>query len=124
MNILIDDKYMTVSLDEKVISLTWKQETVDFTDESFKVEALKFEKVLRFQKPITVLVDMRDFRYQLSDEIIAWRKINIISTYNELNIKKFAFISEKPAVNQDGPENTFVTKTFTSKKEAIDWLTS
>ena len=123
MNTLVDDKYMTVSEDNGVLSLVWKKETTNFTDEDFKKEANKFIKVVQNQKSKNILVDMRSFRYSLSEGVVTWRKANVISVYNKLGVKKFAFISKKPAVKQDAPENTFVTKTFTSEKEGIKWLT-
>ena len=122
MNTLFEDKYMKVAEDKDILSLIWKDETKNLSDEIFKVEALKFEETLRSNLRSNILVDMRDFNYQLSPELIAWRKENIISTYNELKVKKFAFITEKPAVNQDDPSNTFITRAFVSVDESVRWL--
>lgn len=122
MKTLFEDKYMKIAGDKDILSLIWKDETKSLSDEIFKEEALKFEETLRSDFRSNILVDMRDFNYQLSPELIAWRKDNIISTYNELKVKKFAFITEKPAVNQDDPNNTFTTRTFESVADSIRWL--
>ncbi len=67
---------------------------------------------------------MRKFSYNLTEELISWRNENIISIYNKIKVEKFTFISDKPTVNQDNPNNTFTTKTFLSEQEAKDWLNS
>lgn len=122
--IKVDDKYMTVEFRDGVLFLIWKEETKDFTDDDFKTEASKFIDVVEELDSKKILVDMRKFGYQLSEDLINWRKKNIISIYNEIGVEKFAFISEKPAVKQDSPENTFVTMTFVSSDEAVEWLKS
>jgi hypothetical protein len=65
---------------------------------------------------------MRDFQYNLSQELLDWRVENIITAYNEIGVKKFAFISDKEMVNQDDPKNTFVTKYFKTVEASREWL--
>lgn len=124
MEQFIDDQYMLVSKDNDILTLCWKENTANFTDTDFKEEALKFIDVVQKQYSLKIIVDMRKFSYNLSDGLISWRNENIISIYNKIKVEKFAFISDKPTVNQDNPDNTFVTKSFSSEHEAIDWLNS
>jgi len=124
MEELINDQYMSVFEKNKILNLSWKENTSNFTDEDFKEEALKFISVVKKQNGKKIIVDMRKFSYNLSDDLIAWRNKNIISVYNEIKVEKFAFISDKPTINQDNPNNTFVTKSFTSEQEADDWINS
>ena len=60
----------------------------------------------------------------MSHEIVAWRNLNVITAYNEIGVEKFAFISQKPTVKQDDPNNTFATKYFLTSEEAEHWLHS
>lgn len=122
MEIKIDDKFMSCFVKENFLFLVWKKDTKSMNDEDFKKEALKFIGVVKDTNSKKIVVDMRDFSYSLSSDLISWRNKHIISVYNEIGVEKFAFISLKPTVNQDNPNNTFVTKTFTDEKEAVDWL--
>ncbi|NUJ98186.1 hypothetical protein HGA92_05375 [Candidatus Gracilibacteria bacterium] len=120
--ILIEDEYITVSEKDKIITLTWKDATSHFTNELFKQEALKYVETIKTSEVKKIIVDMRKFFFNLSDEIIEWRNKNIIYIYNEYKIEKFAFISNIATINQDNPKNTFITKTFTNKEEAKNWI--
>lgn len=104
--------FMIVSEESKILILKWKNSTEFLNDDKFKVEAIKLEKVIKQSRSKYVIVDMCDFKYNLGQEILAWRAKNIITTYNKIGVKKFAFISEEKSVNQDNPENIFVTKYF------------
>ncbi|MDD3302350.1 MAG: hypothetical protein PHN31_02260 [Candidatus Gracilibacteria bacterium] len=65
---------------------------------------------------------MRNFGFELNQEVIDWRNKNIIAVYNEIGLKKFAFISDKPSVKQDNQKNAFITRDFFTEEEANKWL--
>ena len=119
-----NDRFMKVSEIQKVLTLVWKKETSDLTDESFKKEALKFIDMVKKSKVKNILVDMREFQYKFSDDLLTWRNEQVISVYNKLGIEKFAFVSEKITVKQDNSTNKFVTRYFLTEKEAENWLRS
>ena len=114
---------MSVFRKNGILVLRWKSDTKDLTDDDFKSEATKFVSVVKQNQSKRIMVDMRNFNYTLNPEVISWRNQNVISVYNEIGVERFAFISEKPTVNQDNPNNTFVTQYFTNEQEAEHWLT-
>lgn len=122
MYLLIDSHYMTVKDEDWILFLVWKDSTSFFDDELFKESALKFHRVVEKMQSKNILVDMRKFWFTLTPEIINWRKENIISLYNKLKVEKFAFISNKPSVKQDDPNNSFVTREFNNEIDAVTWL--
>lgn len=124
METFIDDKFMSVFQKNGILVLCWKPATKDLNDDAFKSEALKFINIVKQNQSKKIIVDMRNFGYDLNPEVIAWRNQNIIAVYNEIGVEKFAFISEKPTVKQDDPNNTFVTRNFVNEQEAENWLTS
>ncbi len=125
MGLLLDTVYMTVTEDDNgILVLCWKEQTAHLTDNLFKEQAQLFVSLVQKQNSRQILVDMRNFSYALSYEIITWRNENIISEYNRLNVKKFAFISNKPTVKQDDVRNSFVTRSFSREQEAKNWLLS
>lgn len=118
----MEDRYMIIENKEDIISLIWKEETSSFTDNDFKKEAKEFANMVRESKCKKILVDMRLFRYSLRPELIDWREKNIVSVYNELGVKRFAFVTNNTAVNQDKPHYSFITKYFKDISEAKKWL--
>ena len=124
MKHFINDQYMSVFKENDILTLCWKDYTSNFTDEDFKVEAIKFISVVKQQNCKKIIVDMRKFSYNLSGKLIEWRNENIITVYNKIRVERFAFISNKPTVNQDNPNNTFVTKSFSSEQKSKEWLNS
>lgn len=123
MKTFIDDDYISVSKNDNILKLCFKQETKGLTDSSFKKEALKYIEIVQKENSRRIIVDMRKMGYQLSEEVIRWRNENIISVYNQVGVEKFAFISIKPTIDQDDPNNTFVTRTFILEEDAVRWLT-
>ena len=124
MEIYVDDQFMSVFEKSGTLNLCWKKYTTNLTDEKFKEEALKFVDAIRKRKSKKIIVDMRKFNFNISDNLIAWRNEHVISVYNEIKVEKFAFISEKKTVNQDNPDNTFITQYFLTEQEANNWLNS
>jgi len=120
--IQIDNKYMIVKNEDWILFLIWKDSTSFFDDNLFKESALQFHTIVEKLQSKKILVDMRKFNFILTHEVINWRKENIITLYNKLKVEKFAFISEKPSVKQDDPNNTFLTKEFKNEDDAINWL--
>lgn len=124
MKIYIDDQYMIVSEDSSILTLRWKPNTASLNDEAFKKEALLFANVVKNLQSKKVAVDMREFHFALSPELLAWRAANIITVYNQVAVEKFAFISDHQSVKQDDPNNTFVTRYVPTPEEAQTWLLS
>lgn len=124
MKVHVDNQFMVVSENDSVFILRWKKNTVHLTDEGFKKEARKFVDVVKREKSKRIMVDMREFHYSLSPELIIWRNQNVIAVYNEIGVEKFAFVGEGPTVQQNDPANTFVTKYFPTEQEVGKWLRS
>lgn len=125
MTARIDDTFMTVMEDNGIVVLRWKKGTERMNDELFKQEALKFVGVVEKELAKKIVVDMRDFRFQLSPELVSWRNEHVIALYNRIELQKFAFISNTPpAVKQEDPANTFTTRHFKTEEEANKWLSA
>ena len=124
METFIDDNFMTVFEENWILTLLWKENTINLTGEDFKKQATKYVAIVERKNSKKIIVDMRKFLFNLEPEIISWRNENIISIYNDIWVEKFAFITEKESVNQDNPNNTFITKDFLTKQEAESWLNS
>lgn len=118
----VDNTFMNVYFENDILYLVWKENTSQLSDNLFKEQAIQFINAVKETISKKIIVDMRKFQYSLSEELIAWRNQNVIPTYNEIKVEKFAFISETPTVKQDNPNNSFITHTFTNIEEALKWL--
>ncbi|MBL7160359.1 MAG: hypothetical protein ISS93_00715 [Candidatus Aenigmarchaeota archaeon] len=124
MEVYFNNQFISVSESDGILELCFKKETKNLTDDDFKHCALKWIETVKLRKTKRLLVDMRDFNYELSPEIIDWRNKNVVAGYNEVGVERFAFVSNKPTVKQDDPSNTFVSRDFLTKQEAETWLRS
>ena len=122
MTTLHDDRFMSVTENNGSILLSWKSTTAHLNDEDFKNEALIFIELVKRNNCKKVMVDMRQFQFSLSPELIQWRNEKIISEYNKISLEKFAFISDHIVTNQEASKNTFATKYFLNEKEAENWM--
>ena len=119
---IYEDQFMVLSNKNNIIKLTWKKETKNLDNDLFKNEALKYIEIFKKSNIKNIIVDMRNFWFELNQEVIDWRNKNIIAVYNEICLKKFAFISDKPSVKQDNQKNSFITRDFFTEEEANKWL--
>lgn len=126
MKTYTNDQYKVISENKGILYLVWKPETEHFTTNLFQQSAQDWMQAVEESGIKNILVDMRELHFSLPIELLEWINKNIIARYNDLEIKQFAFlVSEgKKSVQQDSPNNTFVTKTFTEEDRAIEWLLS
>ncbi len=126
-NTIIDTVYMTVSIKDETILLDRKDYTSHLNDDGFKSEALTFINIVQEKNIKKIIVDMRNFNYQLNNELIARRNTNIIDIYNKIWVDKFAFIIHQSentqSIKQDDAKNSFKTQTFISINDAEKRLT-
>lgn len=94
---LHDDRFLRILWDEttRIISIDWKASTVGMTDEEFKGELTRFAHHVDEQKAPRILVDVANFRHQLSAETQQWRVRHISTRYNAAGVQRFAFVFSK-----------------------------
>jgi hypothetical protein len=126
---LHDGKFLTILWDEKmrIIGIDWKESTASMTDEDFKTELTLFAGYVEQKKAQGILVDVNTFRHKNGPDIHPWRVKNISSRYSAAGVRRFAFLfpqgSQIPAMmNQSAEREDFLTRSFTSKEEAVAWL--
>ncbi|MEO0897211.1 MAG: STAS/SEC14 domain-containing protein [Bacteroidota bacterium] len=113
---------------ENVLKLDWETKTATMTDQEF-MDALSNFAGYAFECGAPgLLLDVRDFRYLLSEQLNAWRDTHIVSRYMKAGCKKMAYLTstatlariEKKEVAMDG----FTYAYFDTEEEAIAWLIS
>lgn len=119
------NKFKDVIVQGKTLQLIWKSETINMNDEDFQREALDFRSYVEEYKPEGILVDMRNFGFKLTPEISSWRDQNIVSVYNQIRLKRFAFVVNDVSNYTDqgvNDVNTFKTKYFDDFDKAFNWV--
>ncbi|HRN86286.1 MAG TPA: hypothetical protein PKU78_04455 [Candidatus Dojkabacteria bacterium] len=119
------NKFKDVILEDKTLQLIWKSETKNMKDNDFQREALDFRSYVEEYKPEGILVDMRNFSFKLTPEISSWRDQNIVTIYNQIRLKRFAFVVNDVSNYTDqgvNDVNTFETKYFDDFDVALKWI--
>jgi len=93
MEILIDDKYNQIYLDQET-SIHYhitKEETLYMSDEEFKDMLLNWKQSILTTQPKYSIVDNRDFNFCIAPEVQLWAAENI-AAYVYKVLEKFCFV--------------------------------
>lgn len=126
---LHEDKFFKILWNEstRIIGIDWKEATSAMTDEQFKAELTLFAGHVELKKARGILVDVNGFRHKPGPDVQPWRVKNISNRYSAAGVRRFAFLFPDgaqipPMMNQSSPGENFLTQAFTSRKQALAWL--
>ena len=113
------------------LELKWLPSTAEAADADVKTTMEAFAREAVTRRTHTLIVDTTEFRHVWGDGMMQWRDAEIIPSYNEAGVAKFAFIANPnypgPTVEAgatpapDGPAN-FPTGWFKTREAAYQWL--
>ena len=128
---LHEDKFLRILWDEQsgIISIVWRPETSEMTDEEFKSELTLFAEQVEEMKAPRILVDVSNFSHKPDPDVGQWRLKNISTRYNAAGVQRFAFVFPKdaqiePMANQPSEGEQFLTQAFDTHEQATAWLTA
>lgn len=120
--------YRFYLIDEKgpIIRFDWTEKTKEMSYEDFQEACNNFAGFAWQYQAKHLLVDTRNFYFQLPADFTKWREEQLNPRYYQLGVLKFAYVT-KPEFLQfmkDIPAENgkFETRNFTSTAEAINWL--
>ena len=111
---------------DRVLIFTWTDTTKNMTDEDFQ-EALHNYAGFAFElKGPGLIVDVRNFYYKLSDEMMTWRNDECLPRYLAAGSTRMAYILPEGAL-ANMPEGDVVIGKFTDRyfsnlDDAKKWL--
>ncbi len=126
MNLARND-YWTMDLDDSgtTVDLTWTAATAGMTADDFKEALATFAGLAEERDTPGLLVDVRQFGFQMTPDLGEWRVTDIVPRYNAAGVKRFAYVfptgAETPPESQY-PGEDFQTGYFTSTGDARAWL--
>ena len=120
--------YITYDEDKKFMNITRYPED---TDEEYKQNILAIGKIIQEQKPDYIFVDMILYTFPIDPQVQAWSTKYLSDLVIKLKTKKIAYLMPKDFIANlaltDMLENSrkfgVYIKYFTSKQEAMDWIT-
>jgi len=127
--LLHDGKFLKILWDEKtrIIAIEWKETSATMTDEDFKADLALFAGHVERLRARGILVDVTCFRHKLGPDVQPWRVKNISIRYSAAGVARFAFLFPEgfqipPTMDQSAPGEIFLTRAFTDRVRATDWL--
>lgn len=127
-------KYAIYYLDEvnSVLTQKWTNSNSQMNEEEYKIDMLNYLKYVEEYKTRRALIDTKKFGYSINPKEQEWIDNNIAIKANTI-VEKIAFILptnifEKVSIEQTmnetkGKEYKYI-KYFSTKDEALNWLTS
>jgi hypothetical protein len=110
---------------ERLVRLTWLAGTAGMTDKDFKETLETFAESALQHRAQRLIIDVREFKYRPSAEVLAWRDEVTVSKYNRAGVKMVAWVwpgitpSNEPTSKNDQFENRY----FATEAEAVAWVT-
>ena len=124
------DEFQIILWDEsaRIIGIDWKEATVRMTDDDMKHELELFAGLVESKSAPRILIDVTNFGYRMNPAVQKWWSENILTRYNASGVQRFAFLFAPEtqitaAMNESAPGAAFLTRSFTTRASAIDWLT-
>lgn len=102
MEILIDNKFNTISYDQgnHIYYHITKAATIAMSEGEFKNMLLKWKELIIKRAPQLILVDNREFNFPISPDLQAWAAKNIsVPVMNMDSVQKFCFIMPEEFVS-------------------------
>ncbi|MGI9552134.1 MAG: hypothetical protein ACR2MT_13105 [Aurantibacter sp.] len=112
----------------KILLFTWSDATKNMTVEDYREALHNYAGFGSEYKVPAMLVDVRNFKYQMTPELGIWRDKEISPRYAKFGLRKFGYIVPLGVVSKikdtmTKVERSFEEDYFETEKEAIDWLT-
>ena len=113
----------------KILLFTWKETTAGMTGEDFQEALHNYAGFGAEHKVPAMLVDVRQFRYQMTPELGKWRDEVISPRYASFGLQKFGYIVPEGVLAQmkdmmAPADRAFEEQYFESKDAVIAWLTA
>ena len=112
---------------DNILELSWLESTSNMTDEDFQNENLQYAKLAENIKINYLLIDVRKFGHQFSDNLAEWRKAKIVPKYNNAGVEKMAFLHDKgfDLTNmKEMEEGKYKTRHFSQVNDVKNWFES
>jgi hypothetical protein len=107
---------------ERLLELTWLPGTQRMTDQDFKEVLEVFAEGALQHRADGLMIDVRQFSYRPSDEVLAWRDKVTVPKYERAGVKRLAWVWPGVDPGEMGTGAGFAQRYCGSRNEAITWI--
>lgn len=124
------DEFGIITHDDarKVLELQWLESTANMSDDDFMQWLELYVVIGEEHRTPFMIIDARQFRHRPGAHVWPWREERIIPRYNNVGVKKFAFLLLAGAgpASEPAPEGAAVFPTgYFDSRDGIDaWFDS
>ncbi len=113
---LFNSKYSKIEYDNnnEIFFHTWKIESISMTDNNFVAEMQYLTRFLKLFKPLRILIDLREFYFNVMTQMQFWVDDNVNKVLLQNNCQKVAFVYSSNIVSNLTVEQTF-NRNYSSK---------
>ena len=115
---------ITWHMPEKLLRLTWLEGTEGMTDEDFRDVLEVFADGAIYHKATRLVIDVRQFKFRPSREVLAWRDKVTVPKYNKAGTKRQAWIwpGDVSSMKSSTHAGSYEERYFSTEEEALAWL--
>jgi hypothetical protein len=109
---------------EKLLRLIWLEGSDGMTDDDFRDVLEVFADAAIYHKATRLVIDVRQFRFKPSKEILAWRDKITVPKYNKAGTKRQAWIwpGDVSKMKSSTKRSSYEERYFSTEDEALAWL--
>jgi hypothetical protein len=109
---------------EKLLRLIWLEGTDGMTDDDFRDVLEVFADGAIYHKATRLVIDVRQFKFRPSKEILAWRDKVTVPKYNKAGTKRQAWIwpGDVSSMRSSTKRSSYEERYFSTEEEALAWL--
>jgi hypothetical protein len=109
---------------EKLLRLTWLSGTKGMTDEDFRETLEVFADGAILHGATRLVIDVREFKYRPSAEILAWRDKVTVGKYNKAGVRRQVWIwpGDVSSMKPTSENKNYAERFFSNEEEAMAWV--
>ena len=109
---------------EKVLRLTWLDGTASMDDGDFRDALEAYADSAIGHQAERLIIDVRQFKYRPSREILAWRDEVTVPKYNRAGVKRLAWVwpGDVSSMKPSSAARQYDEKYFVSEDAALGWV--
>jgi hypothetical protein len=123
---LVRNEWAVILQHAEILEIRWLGSTSTMTDGGCMATLCLLASEAEKARPRGILVDAREFRYDLGEASITWREAHIVPRYGGAGVRRLAFIvpSGSPRAGKEIVEGPAVypTRWFVGREEAMAWM--
>ena len=128
---IYNSDYSVIKLpeNEKCLLSSWKPKSSELDEDGVKKEMLLLLDYVKEHSPFGIMVDTRDFRYEINQKLQDWIVKHLIAEIIDLGVSKYAIIVteenyrfvSRELIEEETFED-FSIQYFTDQNKAWSWL--